>query len=63
MRADKFFLLDARRAGEFIGVDRMTAWRRLMVLCSSGVLQLVKQGNERQSNRYRYIAEQGEHGQ
>jgi hypothetical protein len=55
---DEPFYLDARRAGDLIGVGAMTAWRRLMILChpAMGILELVEKGNERRSNRYRLVA-------
>jgi hypothetical protein len=53
------FYLDARRAGDMIGVGAMKAWRWLTkVLChpNIGILQLIEKGNERRSNRYRFVA-------
>src|SRR5262249_8812640 len=60
MATEPFFYLDARSAGRCIGVDAMTAWRRLKVLCRCGILELVGKTNRRRSNRYRFIAEQKE---
>jgi hypothetical protein len=36
-------------------VSAMTAWRRLMVLCRCGILELVEIGDRHHSNRYRYV--------
>jgi len=60
MVTEPFFYLDARSAARCIGVDAMTAWRRLKVLCRCGILELVGKTNRRRSNRYRFIAEQKE---
>jgi hypothetical protein len=59
LNGDESSYLDARRAGDMIGVDPMKAWRWLTkVLCHPdiGILQLIEKGNERRRNRYRYVA-------
>jgi hypothetical protein len=51
------FFLDCRTAGRLIGVDHVTAWRYLEVLCADGVLAPGAKGNPktRRASRFRYI--------
>ena len=50
------FFLSCRTAGELLGLDYKTAWRRLKALCADEVIQCVKPGTQRSAARYRYIA-------
>ena len=59
LAGDEDFYLDARRAARLIGASAMTAWRRLDVLCQCGVLRRGERGNQRRSNRYRFVARSG----
>lgn len=48
------FFLAARTAARLIGVDHMTASRRLRMLLDDGVLRLVHRGTERRAARFRF---------
>ena len=49
------FYLSTTRAAEYLGTDRMEAYRLLMYLADEGCIEVVKRGNEYKANRYRYI--------
>lgn len=53
---DEPFFLDARKAGELLGIDHTKAWRWLRQLCDAEILLLVSSGSreKRQANRYQY---------
>lgn len=50
------FYLSGYSAAEFMGVTQPTAWKYLYMLRAAGVLKVETQGNQRQANRYRYVA-------
>ena len=49
------FFLSCRTAGELLGLDHMTAWRRLQVLRLDGVIEETCRGTKTKAARYRYV--------
>lgn len=49
------FFLSCRTAGDLLGLDQTTAWRRLGMLVVDGVLAVVRAGTTRWATRYRYV--------
>jgi hypothetical protein len=49
------FYLAYRTAGSLLGVTHHLALRYLHLLCSRGILEIKKRGNEKWATRYRYI--------
>ncbi len=52
------FFLSCRTAGELLGLDYVTAWRRLIVLAEDGIIRCVERGTRGRATRYRYVAHQ-----
>ncbi len=52
---DASFHLSCRIAGEVIGLEHMAAWRRLGMLVSCGIIELVQRGTKARASRYRYL--------
>ena len=50
------FFLSCRTAGELLGLDHNTAWRRLGMLVSDDLIQTVEPGTKTKATRYRYVA-------
>ena len=48
------FYLACRLAGQLIGVDHMTAARRLKVLVADGLIKVVEPGTKKRATRYRW---------
>jgi hypothetical protein len=53
--ASSFFYLDCRTAGRLIGVDHVTAWRFLGILCADGVLAAGAKGSSVKASRFRFL--------
>lgn len=50
------FFLSVRTAGELVGLDRNSAWRRLRMLEADGIIRTVEAGTKTKATRYRYVA-------
>ncbi len=57
---DRPFFLACRTVQDLLGIDFMTASRRLRMLVADGILAVVEPGTKRRAARYRYIADSGE---
>ncbi len=57
LRSNRRFFLSSHDAGDRLGVQPAQAWRYLNMLCVDGVIALVRRGNPRVANRYRWIGE------
>jgi len=57
LRSNRRFFLSSHDAGDRLGVQPAQAWRYLNMLCIDGVIALVRRGNPRVANRYRWIGE------
>src|SRR5262249_44850183 len=60
-KGDGFFYLDCRRAARLVSmsgpfVSGPSAWRWLGDSCAIGILEPGEKGNQRRSNRYRFVA-------
>lgn len=51
------FFLACRTVGKLLDIDHRTASRRLHMLCTDGVLCVVKPGDTHRATRYRYVAD------
>ena len=50
------FFLSCRKAGELVGIDQTSAWKRLRMLETDGVLQATARGTKTKATRYMYTA-------
>lgn len=50
------FFLSCRTAGDLLDLDHNTAWRRLGMLVSDGIIQTIEPGTKTKATRYRYVA-------
>ncbi len=56
---DAPFFLASRTAAEMSGLpDHVTAWRRLRMLETDGVLRAVQRGDQHRATRYRYVGDE-----
>lgn len=55
IHGDSPFFLSCRMAGEVAHMDKTTAWKRLGLLMSYGIIEMVQPGTKRNAARYRYI--------
>ena len=51
---DQPFYLACSKVEQVLGVDRMTAWRRLKLLVADGVLRVAETHTKTKATRYRY---------
>jgi hypothetical protein len=51
------FFLSCRIAGNLLGLDQTTAWRRLGMLVADGVLLVAQSGTAHWATRYRYAGD------
>lgn len=49
------FFFSSHEASKRIRVEPKTAWRMLRNLCEDAVIEIVRKGNERKANRYRWL--------
>jgi hypothetical protein len=54
-RGGETFFLSGYDVADLAGVSQPTAWRGLKKLCSDGVIEMVKRGNRREANVYRFL--------
>lgn len=57
LRRNRLFFLSSHDVGDRLGVQPAKAWRYLNMLRVDGVIALVRRGNPRVANRYRWIGE------
>lgn len=50
------FFLSCRTAGELLGIDHNTAWKRLLMLENDGILKATVRGSKKRATRYMYTA-------